>query len=682
MKKVILFGAAVALMMSSCSPTSEKSEEENTDTTVVQDGESNDEFEFYSERFADIKILRYRVPSFEKLTAQQRVYVYYLTKAGLAGRDMIWDQNYRHNLEIRSVLENIVNNFEGPREGEQWEAFMTYTKRLWFSNGIHHHYGMHKIIPGFEEVYFDGLLQSTGAEISDEALRAMFDPEYDAKKVNLDPDKGLVKGSAVNFYDPGITEAEVDAYYAALKQATEDKRISFGLNSKLVKTEDGTLKEEVYHADGMYGPAIQQVIYWLDKAAGVAETEEQAAALRKLIEYYQTGDLKVWDEYNVMWVEATKGDIDYIQGFVEVYNDPKGYKGSYESIVEIKDFDASERMKMLEENVQWFEDNAPLLPEHKKENVVGVTYKVVQVAGEAGDASPSTPIGVNLPNANWIRVEHGSKSVSLGNIVEAYNEASGGTMLNEFAHDQEEIDRVMQYGNLASKLHTALHEVVGHASGQIEPGVGTPKETLKSYSSTLEEARADLVALYYIYDQKMVDLGLMPNLEVGMAEYDQYILNGLMTQLRRIEPGQQIEESHMRNRQLVAAWVYEKGMAENVIEQVQRDGKTYYNINDYERLRELFGDLLREIQRIKSQGDYEAGKNLVENYGVKVNQDLHGEVLERSESLNLAPYSGFINPVILPVMEDGEVIDATITYPDDFTEQMLMYSKEYGFLTK
>lgn len=682
MKKVILFGAAVALMMSSCSPTSEKSEEENTDTTVVQDGESNDEFEFYSERFADIKILRYRVPSFEKLTAQQRVYVYYLTKAGLAGRDMIWDQNYRHNLEIRSVLENIVNNFEGPREGEQWEAFMTYTKRVWFSNGIHHHYGMHKIIPGFEEVYFDGLLQSTGAEISDEALRAMFDPEYDAKKVNLDPDKGLVKGSAVNFYDPGITEAEVDAYYAALKQATEDKRISFGLNSKLVKTEDGTLKEEVYHADGMYGPAIQQVIYWLDKAAGVAETEEQAAALRKLIEYYQTGDLKVWDEYNVMWVEATKGDIDYIQGFVEVYNDPKGYKGSYESIVEIKDFDASERMKMLEENVQWFEDNAPLLPEHKKENVVGVTYKVVQVAGEAGDASPSTPIGVNLPNANWIRVEHGSKSVSLGNIVEAYNEASGGTMLNEFAHDQEEIDRVMQYGNLASKLHTALHEVVGHASGQIEPGVGTPKETLKSYSSTLEEARADLVALYYIYDQKMVDLGLMPNLEVGMAEYDQYILNGLMTQLRRIEPGQQIEESHMRNRQLVAAWVYEKGMAENVIEQVQRDGKTYYNINDYERLRELFGDLLREIQRIKSQGDYEAGKNLVENYGVKVNQDLHGEVLERSESLNLAPYSGFINPVILPVMEDGEVIDATITYPDDFTEQMLMYSKEYGFLTK
>ena len=680
MRKVVLFAALATFLLSSCSPNSTNNEEGSADTTTSQMDSSASEFEYYSERFADIKILRYRVPSFEQLSPKQRVYVYYLTQAGLAGRDMIWDQNYRHNLEIRSTLERIIREFEGPREGEQWNAFMTYTKRVWFSNGIHHHYGMHKITPGFDEVYFDGLLQSTGTEISEEAKRAIFDSEFDAKKVNLDPKKGLVSGSAVNFYDPEITEAEVDAYYAALKQSADDQRISFGLNSKLVKSEDGTIKERVYSAEGMYGPAIQNVIFWLDKAANVAETDEQAAALRKLIEYYQTGDLKVWDEYNVMWVEATDGDIDYIQGFVEVYNDPKGYKGSYESIVEIKDFDASERMKMLEQNVQWFEDNAPLLPEHKKENVVGVTYKVVQVAGEAGDASPSTPIGVNLPNANWIRVEHGSKSVSLGNIVEAYNEAAGGTMLNEFAHDQEEIDRVTAYGNLASKLHTALHEVVGHASGQIEPGVGTPKETLKNYSSTLEEARADLVALYYIYDQKMVDLGLMPNLEVGKAEYDQYILNGLMTQLRRIEPGQQIEESHMRNRQLVAAWVYEKGFDENVIEKVERDGKTYYNINDYERLRELFGDLLREIQRIKSQGDYEAGKNLVENYGVKVDGELHGEVLERSKALNIAPYSGFINPVILPVKEGDSVIDARITYPDDFTEQMLMYSKEYGVL--
>jgi dipeptidyl-peptidase-3 len=681
MNKSVLFGAVFAIVFSSCSSNQSEDNSEMTDSTSAVEEKMESDFEYYSERFADIKILRYRVPSFEKLSAQQRVYVYYLTQAGLAGRDMIWDQNYRHNLEIRSTLEKIVRDFEGPREGEQWDAFMTYTKRVWFSNGIHHHYGMHKITPGFDEVYFDGLLQSTGAEISDEAMRAIFDPEFDAKKVNLDPNKGLVKGSAVNFYDPGITEAEVDAYYAALKQSADDKRISFGLNTKLVKTEDGTIKEEVYKADGMYGPAIQQVIYWLDKAAGVAETEEQAAALRKLIEYYQTGDLKAWDEYNVMWVEATQGDIDYIQGFVEVYNDPKGYKGSYESIVEIKDFDASERMKMLEQNVQWFEDNAPLLPEHKKENVVGVTYKVVQVAGEAGDASPSTPIGVNLPNANWIRVEHGSKSVSLGNIVEAYNEAAGGTMLNEFAHDQEEIDRITKYGNLAGKLHTALHEVVGHASGQIEPGVGTPKETLKSYSSTLEEARADLVALYYIYDQKMVDLGLMPNLEVGMAEYDQYILNGLMTQLRRIEPGQQIEESHMRNRQLVAAWVYEKGLADNVIEKVERDGKTYYNINDYNRLRVLFGDLLREIQRIKSQGDYQAGKDLVENYGVRVDGDIHSEVLARSESLNIAPYSGFINPLIAPVMEGDQIIDAKISYPDNFTEQMLMYSENFGFLS-
>ena len=665
------------IMLQSCAGGGEKPEQESqVDTTVAAD-----DFEFLAEQFADLKIVRYQIPGWDKLTAKQKEYVYYLYEAGLAGRDIIWDQNYRHNITIRKALETIINNYDGDKGADDWNNFMVYAKRVFFSNGIHHHYSMAKITPDFSQEYFNSLSEATGASLSDEALKAIFDPSFDAKKVNLDPDKGLVKGSAVNFYSPGLTEAEVDAYYSKIIDKKDAQPISYGLNSKLVKNAEGKIEEMVYKSGGLYGSAIDKIIYWLDKASGVTENQPQADALKLLVEFFQTGDLKKWDEYNIAWVGATDGDIDYIQGFVEVYNDPKGYTGSYESIIEINDFDASERMKMLMNNVQWFEDNSSIMDEHKKKNVVGVTYKVVNTAGEAGDASPSTPIGVNLPNANWIRSMHGSKSVSLGNIVHAYDKSGGKGFSEEFIRTEELRARSKEHGTLAGKLHTALHEVVGHASGQLNPGIGTPKETLKSYASTLEEGRADLVALYFLLDSQMVKYGLMPSLEVGMAEYDSYIRNGMMLQLRRLEPGAVIEESHMRNRQMVAAWSYEKGMADNVIEKKVIDGKTYFEINDYEKLHQLFGELLREIQRIKSEGDYEAGRALVENYGVQVDADIHAEVLKRAEKLNSAPYGGFINPKLVPVMEGEKVVDVKVEYPEDFLGQMLDYGANHSFLS-
>ena len=638
-------------------------------------------FEYVSESFADIRVLRYQVPGFERLSLDQKKLVYYLVQAGISGRDIIWDQNYRHNLAIRSALENIVKKYEGDKEAESWKQFMTYTKRVWFANGIHHHYGMDKFEPGFSREYFSQLLSETRTELIPEAIEVIFDPSIDAKKVNLDREKGLLLGSATNFYAPDVTEDEVEAFYSKMIDKTDETPISYGLNSKLVRDKNGALKEEVWKSGGMYGQAIDQIISWLNKAVEVAENELQREALKLLIEYYKTGDLKIWDDYNIAWTEATEGDIDYINGFVEVYNDPLGYRGSYENIVQIKDFEASERMKTLSDNVQWFEDNSPIMDAHKKESVVGVTYKVVTVAGESGDASPATPIGVNLPNANWIRAKHGSKSVSLGNITDAYREASSSGSTEEFAWDETEIERSEKYGEIGDKVHTALHEVIGHASGRIEPGVGTPTETLKNYRSALEEGRADLVALYYMMDPKLVDLGLIPNLEVGKEEYDGYIRNGMMLQLRRLEPGKQIEESHMRNRQMIARWAYEKGMKDNVIEKKVRDSKTYFVINDYDKLRELFGELLREVQRIKSQGDFEAGKALIENYGVKVDPELHQEVLARYATLNSSPYSGFLNPELVPVTDaDGNITDVKVEYPDDFTEQMLGYSERYGFL--
>jgi dipeptidyl-peptidase-3 len=592
----------------------------------------------------------------------------------------MYDMNYRHNLVIRHAIDQIVKDYQGDRNSEDWKAFMVYAKNVWFSSGIHHHYSNDKFNPEFPKDYFMGLMDAVGTSLNDEALTAMFDPEFDAKKIKQDPND-LVKASAVNFYDPDITEKEVDEFYAKVKANLKDPRVSMGLNSKLVRNENGEIEERVWKVGGMYGEAIEEIVKWLEKAVEVAENEPQANALRLLIEYYKTGDLETWDKYNVAWVQATEGDIDYINSFIEVYQDPKGYKGSYETIVEITDFDASARMKVVSDNAQWFEDNSPIMDEHKKAEVVGITYKVVTVAGEAGDASPSTPIGVNLPNANWIRAKYGSKSVSLGNIINAYSKASGEGLLGEFAHDEEEIARAKAHGELASKMHTALHEVVGHASGQLEDGVATPKETLKNYASPLEEARADLVALYYIMDQKMVDLGLMESLDVAKAEYDSYIKNGLMLQLRRIKPGKTIEQAHMRNRSMVAHWVYEKGQAENVIAEVKRDGKTYYDIQDYDKLRTLFGELLKEVQRVKSQGDYEAGKNLIENYGVQVDPTIHEEVLARAEKLNIPPYGGFINPRLVPVTDDaGEITDIKVEYPDDFTKQMIEYGNKYSFL--
>ncbi len=638
-------------------------------------------FVWSPETFADIKMIRYQLPGFDQLSSQQKELVYYLTEAGYAGRDIMWDQNYRHNLSIRRALENILNQFEGDKSGADWQAFNLYAKRVFFANGIHHHYSNDKFRPGFSQAYFSELLTSVGASINAGALEAMFDASVDPKKINLDPSKDLVKDSAVNFYGPDVTAADVDNFYNKKIAKGVARPISYGLNSKLVKQADGTIAEKVWFVDGMYGEAIAEIIQWLEKAVGVAENKAQGDALQLLIKYYQTGDLSIWDDYNIAWVAATEGDIDYIHSFIEVYNDPKGFRGSFENIVQVKDFEASARMQTVAENAQWFETQSPTDPAHKKEKVVGISYNVVNVAGESGDASPATPVGVNLPNANWIRADFGSKSVSLGNITQAYKEAEDTGLLTEFAHDEKEIALSKAHSTLSGKMRTALHEVIGHASGKLEPGVATPKETLKSYSSALEEARADLVGLYFIIDERMLEMNLIPSLDVAYSAYDSYIRNGLMLQLRRIEPGNNIEQAHMRNRQMVSSWVFEKGRAENVISRVTRDGKTYFEINDYGKLRVLFGQLLREVQRVKSQGDYAAGRDLIENYGVQVDRALHQEVLARSEKLAIPPYGGFINPRLVPVKNaQGEITDVLVEYPDDFVGQMLRYGKEYSFL--
>jgi dipeptidyl-peptidase-3 len=643
-------------------------------------GQKEEKFEWQVDQFEDIRVLRYQVPGWDQLSAQQRMLVYHLGQAGLSGRDMMWDMNYRHNLKIRRALESILKNYTGDKNEQGWLDFMTYAKRVFFATGIHHHYSNAKMMPTFSRAYFEQLLAETNTALTAEVIDVIFDPEIDAKKVVKSGDGDLLQQSAVNFYAPDVTQAEAEAFYAAMIDTNDTEPISYGLNSTLERDENGDLFEAVWYADGKYGSAIREIINHLEAAKQYAENDAQAEALGLLIAYYRTGDLKKWDEYNIAWVQATEGDVDYINGFVEVYNDPLGYRGSYETIVQIKDFEATERMAVVADNVQWFEDNSPIMDEHKKESVTGVTYKMVTVAAEAGDASPSTPIGVNLPNANWIRVKHGSKSVSLANIEHAYHEASGAGFLEEFAFSSEEVERGKKYGTLAGAMHTALHEVVGHASGQINPGVGTPKETLKQYASTLEEARADLVALYYIMDPKMQEIGLMQDDGAGKAEYDGYIRNGMMLQLRRIKPGDKLEQDHMRNRQLVASWAYERGMEENVIEKKVVQGKTYFVINDYDKLRGIFGELLREIQRIKSEGDFAAGKALVEGYGVQVDPAIHAEVLERSAKLNIAPYSGFVNPVMKPVTENGEMVDVEITFPTDFIEQMLYYGERYSFL--
>ena len=675
--KIILGLTIVSTLIFSCAKTNENDKltvnTELTKSTIT-------DFDYIVEQFADIKVLRYQIHGFDALTLKEQKLVYYLTQAGLSGRDIMWDQNYRHNLTIRKALENVYTTYTGDKTTNDWSNFEEYLKRLWFSNGIHHHYSNAKITPSFTQPYLETLLKATNTNLSGDALSVIFN-DIDAKKVNFSKGVDNVSQSAVNFYGTGVTNEDVSSFYGKMTSPDKDKPLSFGLNSQLVK-ENGKLVERVYKSGGLYGSAIDQIIEWLGKAKEVSENEAQGNALGLLIKYYQTGDLQVWDDYNVAWTAATEGNIDYINSFIEVYNDPLGYRGSYETVVQIKDFDMSEKMSVVSKSAQWFEDNSPLMKAHKKDSVVGVTYKVVNVAGEAGDASPSTPIGVNLPNANWIRAAVGSKSVSLGNIIGAYANAGGSGRLKEFAHDEEEIALEEEYGQLADKLHTALHEVIGHASGKLNPGVGETRETLKNYASTLEEGRADLVGLYYLYDTKLQELGLVKDWEkVGKTAYDSYIRNGLVAQLIRLELGDEIEEAHMRNRQWVSAWAYEKGKADNVIEKVKRNGKTFYNINDYKKLHEIFGQLLRETQRIKSEGDFKAVEELVEGYGVKVNQEIHKEVLQRNKQFKSAPYSGFVNPVIVPItIETGEITSFKIEQPKTFAEQMLNYAKKYSFL--
>jgi len=663
--------------------------EQNSDLQAIDD--QNDEFEYEADRFADISIMRYRIPGWDNFTLQQKTLLYFLSQAGMAGRDILWDQNYKHNLRIRKVIEVIVEQYSGDRSTENFSAFMTWAKKVWFANGIHHHYSNNKFTPLFSAEYFATLLLDTedlaGLPMDDgqslDGLIALltpviFDQSVDAKKVNTAADVDKLLTSATNFY-VGVTEAEAMAFYAEKINSDDTQPVAWGLNSQLTKDDDGEVVERIWKVGGMYGEALAQVVIWLERAMTVTETDAQRTALELLVKYYRSGDLADYDEYNIAWVADTESPIDVINGFIEVYNDPLGYRGSFESVVSIRDEEATRRIGAIGQYAQRFEDSSPIMDEHKKTAVIGITGKAITVVSETGDASPSTPIGINLPNSSWIREFYGSKSVSLSNITDAYSATESGA-LAEFAFSQEEIDRGREYAELGGHLSTDMHEVIGHASGKLNPGVGTTNETLKQYASTMEEGRADLVALYYMMDPFLVEIGVMPNLDVGRSRYDGYIRNGIMTQLYRIEPGELIEEAHMRNRAEIAHWVFEHGSEGNVIERVQRGGKTYFVINDYQRLRELFGELLREHQRIKSEGDFAAAQFLIETYGTQVDPELHAEVLERYATLDVAPYSGFINPKLVPVIENGEIVDVQVEYPDDFVAQMLEYAEEYSFL--
>ena len=669
----LLTGLIVFTMLFGCSKESKKDEKS---------------FKYELEQFADLRILRYQVPGFDELSLNEKKLVYYLSQAALCGRDIIWDQNGKYNLAIRKTMENIYKTYTGDRQSDDFQKFLVYLKRIWFSNGIYHHYATDKIIPDFSVEYFDELVANSdkngfpaiNQKSIDETLGILkpviFDPNVLPKKVNQNSAKDLVAASAVNFYE-GLTEKEVTSYYNSMKDKNDTTPLSYGLNSKLVK-KDGVIEEEVWKSGGMYGQAIDKIIYWLEKALLVSETPEQTEGIEKLISYYKTGNLETWDEYNIIWVSDTSR-VDFVNGFIEVYSDPLGLKGTWESVVDFKDLEATRRTEIISENAQWFEDHSPIDDMFKKKEVKGVSAKVITVAMLGGDCYPYTPIGINLPNADWIRKDYGSKSVTMENITYAYDQANlGSGFLEEFSYDSAEMALVKEYGPMTDNLHTDLHECLGHGSGQLLKGVSS--EALKNYQSTLEEARADLFALYYMMDPEMVKLGLLPSLDAAKAQYISYIRNGIMTQIRRIEPGKNIVEAHMRNRQLIAKWCYEKGKPDNVIEKIVRDGKTYYKINDFEKLRTLFGELLAEVQRIKSEGDYEAGKALVENYGVKVDPELHKEVLARFEKLHLAPYSGFVNPEYEVVEKNGEISDIKISYITDYSAQMLKYSKEYSFL--
>jgi len=649
-----------------------------------------EKIDYTVEQFADLQILRYRVPGFEDLSLKQKELVYYLTEAALQGRDILFDQNGKYNLTIRRMLEAVYTGYKGDKNTPDFKAMEVYLKRVWFSNGIHHHYGSEKFVPGFTPEFFRQAVQSVDAatlplaegqtveQLCEEVFPVIFDPTVMPKRVNQAAGEDLVLTSACNYYD-GVTQQEAEDFYNALKNPQDETPVSYGLNSRLVK-EDGKIQEKVWKVGGLYGQALEKIVYWLKKAEGVAETPEQKAVIAKLMEFYETGDLKTFDEYAILWVKDLNSRIDFVNGFTESYGDPLGMKASWESLVNFKDLEATQRTELISGNAQWFEDHSPVDGQFKKEKVKGVSAKVITAAILAGDLYPATAIGINLPNANWIRSHHGSKSVTIGNITDAYNKAAHGNGFNEeFVYSDAELQLIDKYADVTDELHTDLHECLGHGSGKLLPGVDP--DALKEYGSTIEEARADLFGLYYVADPKLVELGLTPSADAYKAQYYTYLMNGLMTQLVRIEPGNNVEEAHMRNRQLIARWVYEKGAAEKVVELVKKDGKTYVVINDYEKVRDLFGRLLAEIQRIKSTGDYAGAHDLVEAYAVKVDPALHAEVLERYKKLNLAPYKGFVNPKYEAVTDaDGTITDVTVTYDEGYAEQMLRYSKDYSTL--
>ena len=649
-----------------------------------------EKIDYTVEQFADLQILRYRVPGFEDLSLKQKELVYYLTEAALQGRDILFDQNGKYNLTILRMLEAVYTGYKGDKNTPDFKAMEVYLKRVWFSNGIHHHYGSEKFVPGFTPEFFRQAVQSVDAatlplaegqtveQLCEEVFPVIFDPTVMPKRVNQAAGEDLVLTSACNYYD-GVTQQEAEDFYNALKNPQDETPVSYGLNSRLVK-EDGKIQEKVWKVGGLYGQALEKIVYWLKKAEGVAETPEQKAVIAKLMEFYETGDLKTFDEYAILWVKDLNSRIDFVNGFTESYGDPLGMKASWESLVNFKDLEATQRTELISGNAQWFEDHSPVDGQFKKEKVKGVSAKVITAAILAGDLYPATAIGINLPNANWIRSHHGSKSVTIGNITDAYNKAAHGNGFNEeFVYSDAELQLIDKYADVTDELHTDLHECLGHGSGKLLPGVAP--DALKAYGSTIEEARADLFGLYYVADPKLVELGLTPSADAYKAQYYTYLMNGLMTQLVRIEPGNNVEEAHMRNRQLIARWVYEKGAAEKVVELVKKDGKTYVVINDYEKVRDLFGRLLAEIQRIKSTGDYAGAHDLVEAYAVKVDPALHAEVLERYKKLNLAPYKGFVNPKYEVVTDaDGTITDVTVTYDEGYAEQMLRYSKDYSTL--
>ena len=638
------------------------------------------EFKYLVDEFADLKVMKYEVPGWDELTLQQKEYIYHLGEASKYGRDIIWMQNNKYNLKIRKVLENILENYKGDRTSEDFAKFQTYAKRVFFSNGIHHHYAEDKFFPECSQEYFASLMTAVGEEAAcAELLPVIFDPTIMPARKLMEADD-IVAESAVNFYE-GVTRAEVEAYYAALMDSDDQTPISYGLNTKVVKGADGVVREEVYKVGGLYGPALEKIIVELEKAAAVAENETQKEYIADLIEYYRTGDLELWDTYNIKWVNDTLGTVDFVNGFVEDYNDPLGRKATWEGLVNFKDPLASRRTELISANAQWFEDNSPVDARFKKAQVKGVTAKVINAAMLAGDCFPAAPIGINLPNANWIRRDHGSKSVTIANLTEAASKSaqeSPESALAEFAWSEEEMAAEKKYGALTNNLHTDLHECLGHGSGQLLPGVDP--NALGEFNSTLEETRADLFGLYYLADPKLVELGILPDNEAYKAQYSSYIRNGIFTQFTRVELGKKNTEAHMQNRKLIADWCYEKGLADNVIEKKVRDGKTYFVVNDFEALRGLFGELLAEVQRIKSEGDYKAGKALVEKYAVNIDPALHKEVLERYATLNLKPYGGYINPDIVPVKKGGKVVDYKIVYNEDFIQQHLEYGRKYATL--